>query len=263
MKNKYLLNFLTILSIVFFGSMNTMAQCDYISSTSARTDTLTYTFSGGSFASFGCAPIDPTYWLSGTGNTVQVTFVHAQSYPAIRVWGMNTDDVASVSVNGTSYPLTSMSAYYNPKVVCGLSPGPVGVMFLDGNLTGANSPAAGNYSYQDVTLVTTGVSTILITGLAGAGWGFAGVLVDCPLLSVESIETPSVNIFPNPTTGIIFFQGKMPEKAEVTILNDQGMVMKRLTPVNNEIDISGYSKGLYSLLIRFNDQVIVKRIIKD
>jgi hypothetical protein len=153
--------------------------CTHVPSTSSSQQVLAYTFAGGSFQSFGCAPIDPTYWLSGSGMAVTVTFAQPQARPSIRVWGMNTDDTASVAVNGTAYPFNASSASPAPKVVCGLSPGPDGVAFTNGMLVGANTPAQGNYSYQDVTIEKTGVTSIQVTGLTGAGWGFAGTSVGC------------------------------------------------------------------------------------
>jgi predicted small lipoprotein YifL len=135
---------------------------------------LAYTFTGGTFASFGCAPIDPTYWMSGSGMSVTIAFAVPQASPSIRVWGLNTDDTASVAVNGTAYSLDATSASLAPKVVCGLSPGNDGVAFVGGSLTGANTPAQGNFSYQDITLQTTGVTSLRLTGVTGAGWGFEG-----------------------------------------------------------------------------------------
>ena len=101
------------------------------------------------------------------------------AYPVVTIWGMNTDDTASVAVNGTAYPLDASSASLAPKVVCGLSPGPDGVAFINGMIAGANTPSQGNYSYQDVTVEKPGVVSIQITGLTGAGWGFAGASVGC------------------------------------------------------------------------------------
>lgn len=155
-----------------------VVACTHVAST-ATSPQLSFTFAGGSFQSFGCAPIDPTYWLEGSGMSVTVTFTEPQIRPQIRVWGMNTDDTASVSVNGTAYALDGTSATLAPKVVCGLSPGPDGVAFVAGTLAGANTPAEGNYSHQDITVNATGVQSIKITGASGAGWGFAGASVGC------------------------------------------------------------------------------------
>lgn len=151
----------------------------FIASTSTATDVLSYTLSGGAFESYGCAPIDPNYWMSGSGMSVTITFVAPQSHPSLRVWGMNTDDTATIKVNGNAYTLDATSASLSTKVVCGLSPGPDGMAFVNGMLTGANTNVDGNYSYQDVTINQTNVTSIEIAGVTGDGWGFAGVSAAC------------------------------------------------------------------------------------
>ena len=181
--------------LLAFLSYRVDAQCHYIPTTTTSPDTLTWTFYGGTIASYGCAPIDPNYWISGHGDSVKVTFVNAQSYPTFRVWGMNTDDSATVFVNSLPYALNSSTASYDAKVVCGLSPGPDGIGFSAGNLVGVLTPFQGNYSYQDIQLNATNVTSITVKGLAGAGWGFAGVSVNCPLTGIcnsTSFDTTAV-----------------------------------------------------------------------
>jgi hypothetical protein len=175
---------------------------------------------------------------------------------------MNDDDIASVSINSAGYPLTSSSAGYNAKILCGASPGPDGVSFSGGNLVGVNSNLQGNYSYQDVQFYTNNVNKIVVTGISGAGWGFAGVLVNCPLISVPSEAFIAASLFPNPTTGTILIQGTMLENAEVTIINELGKSMRRMKIINNSIDISDFPQGIYSLLIEINNQITVRRFIK-
>lgn len=160
------------------GPDATQVACTYVAST-ATSPLLTFTLAAGSFQSYGCADVDPTYWVAGAAGTMRIDFTDAQDRPSIRVWGMNDDDLASVAVNGAAYPLDATSAAIAPKVLCGVSPGPDGVVFSNGDLTGANSNASGNYSYNDVTLETTGVHSIEVDSLAGAGWGFAGASVGC------------------------------------------------------------------------------------
>jgi hypothetical protein len=163
---------------VEFTTNSAENNCYFIPSTDPSTDILSYTFLGGTFDSYGCEPIDPTYWLSENADSVTVTFVNLMSNPSFRVWGMNDDDSAIVSVNGDSYPLNLTSASYDTKVVCGLSPGPDGVGFSEGKLVGVNSNTLGNFSYQNVQLFVTNVTSITVTGISGAGWGFAGVCVN-------------------------------------------------------------------------------------
>jgi hypothetical protein len=164
--------------------------CTYISATSSDTSIASYTAVGATLESFGCAPIDPTFWLSGTGMSVTVTFVTPQARPALRIWGMNTDDTATVMVNGVAYALDATTASIAPKVTCGLSPGPDGVAFVAGSVTGANTPGQGNFSYNDVTVEQASVTSIQITGTGGAGWGVAGATAgDCTVLAAG---TPAI-----------------------------------------------------------------------
>ena len=158
----------------------------YVPSDSIAPNILTYTFSGGSFQSYGCIDLDPTYWLSENGNTVTVNFVNSQTNPSFRVWGMNDDDSAEVFVNSSPYFLSLSSASYDNKVICdtifdfqgpylGSSPGPEGVIFSSGLLTGVNSNSMGNYSYQNITINNSSVNSFTVVGQSGNGWGFAGV----------------------------------------------------------------------------------------
>ena len=62
-----------LLIILLFGLKN-YSQCSNVPSNSTSSN-LTYTFVGGSFQSYGCAPIDPTYWMAGNGNSVTATLV--------------------------------------------------------------------------------------------------------------------------------------------------------------------------------------------
>lgn len=260
MKTKIHFTFLIVL-IGFVAK----AQCHFIRSDSQNTDTVTYVFSGGTFASYGCAAIDPTYWLAGNGNTVTVTFVNPQSYPEFMVWGMNGDDIASVSVNGSAYPLTSSSASYDAKVVCGLSPGPDGIIFSGGNITGADTSGQGNYSYQNVQLNIHNVNSITVTGIAGAGWGFGGVYVGCPAQIGEGINNLSgtlhtLNIFPNPAASSTIIQFNSPVKnASLEFTNVLGEKIKTINDISGieiNIEIENMPAGIYFVQLLQNDQTI-------
>ncbi len=255
-------------ALIILSGFLVNAQCHYIPSTSASTDTLSYSFSGGFFGSYGCAPIDPTYWLSGNGNSVTVTFVNPELYPSFRVWGMNDDDSATVSVNGVSYPLTSTSASYDTKVICGLSPGPDGVIFSKGKLVGANSNALGNYSYQNVQLVATNVTSITVTGISGNGWGFAGVSVDCPLQGISqlSIYSQKAHIYPNPFNSSATIQlNSTIINAELNIYNLYGQKLRTINNISGDIikiDREDLSNGIYFIrLIKDNNTIVTGKLM--
>ena len=237
------------------------AQCTYYPASAGATPAVTPSFAGGFFASFGCAPIDPTYWVAGGGPFLTFTFTAPQTNPSIRVWGMNTDDFASIRVNGIPYPLNLGSAYEIPKVVCGISPGPLGVVFNGGNLQGGNTPAQGNYSYSDVVLTVANVNSITLTAIAGAGWGIAGTSINCvvPLPEIDDVPfvpNPSVvkeyAIWPNPTNGLLTFQTPGETQAHFLFLfNSDGKLIAQFRDVEDgtQIDLSEFPAGIYYLQI--------------
>jgi hypothetical protein len=253
--------------IVYFAGINVYSQCHYIPSTSTTMDTVIYTFTGGTFASYGCLPIDPTFWLNGYGNAVTVEFLNPQDYPVFRVWGMNDDDSAAVSIGADNYPMNYSSAIYEPKVVCGVSPGPDGIIFANGRIVGANSNMLGNYSYQDVQLFLTGVNAFTVTGVSGAGWGFAGVLVECPVFTALS-EHPSQNIriIPNPfhTMATVHF-GAPVANAEVCIYDMHGKLLKKISQITGdrlELEKDDLQTGIYFMtLSQGNNPMNVEKLM--
>ena len=256
------------------------AQCSYIPVSGGNTPDVTFTHSGGFFASFGCAPIDPTYWVAGASGTVTFTFTVPRDNPIFRVWGMNTDDFATVQVNGAAYPLNAVSAYELPKVVCGISPGPLGVVFNGGNLQGGNTPAQGNYSYSDVVIATTNVSSITVSSVSGAGWGIAGTSIECVLPSGEvspptrdpsvSDPTPSISreirFFSSPGGDLLHFEGIEGQNFHTVGLRElSGKELLRIHPHAREgsVRLDSYSSGIYLLwLIDQNGETFLKKIFR-
>ncbi len=247
-----------LILIVLFLHFESYSQCTNIPATTTSGN-LTYTFLGGSFQSYGCAPIDPTYWMAGSTCSVTVNFTTPQSYPKFRVWGMNTDDTASVMVNGVSYPLNTTSAGYEPKVVCGISPGPDGVLFSNGNLVGANSNVAGNYSYNDIQLKTTGVNSFKITGITGAGWGFASIVIMCPLENNEYDWNSNVSIYASLNKVYIDVSEEL-IGASVVIYDLLGKEIKKFK-INELNTIQNTDKGIYLIKFENENTVFTKKIM--
>lgn len=237
------------------------AQCHFTPAGTTPTDSVSFTLTGSSFQSYGCLPIDPTYWIYGYGITATATFTYPMNYPGIRVWGMNTDDSARVEVDGVPFPLDPSTAYYTPKVLCGLSPGPDGVEFVNGLLVGANTPLDGNYSYQDVFLYATGVTTITIEGVSGAGWGFDGVLLECGS-GVWEPASSAGRPFPDPVTDLLFLPGMVDPAVQVQVFDGTGSLSLRTMPRNGAIDLSHLAPGTYLVECRDGGRRRMHRIVK-
>lgn len=263
MKGKFLLYASAVFCYLSISPSGSNAQCYYIAGTTTVFDSLSFTYSGGGFASYGCLPIDPTYWMSQSGMSVTVNFVNAQNNPTFRVWGMNDDDVASVMVNGVSYPLDATSASYDPKVVCGQSPGPDGIIFTGGNIVGANSNMDGNYSYQNVQLIANNINSITLSGLAGAGWGFAGVSIHCPLQTNgvdEELQPESISVYPNPGNGD-FTLINSALNCKFTVADVTGRIVMSHYSIEHEFNFKLSDSGVYFLNLFTNGKLTSKKLI--
>ncbi|MBS1582260.1 MAG: T9SS type A sorting domain-containing protein [Bacteroidetes bacterium] len=248
-----LLAALPLLGLAHFAT----AQCDYVPATDTSDPLVTYTYGGGSISSFGCAPIDPTYWMSGNSMYIIATYAMPADHPIIRVWGMNDNDIASVEVDGAAYPLNDASATIGDRVICGEAPGP-GVHFAEGNLTG---PVEGNYSYEDITLNVDGVTSIRVNTLAGLGWGFVGVGVTC-VAGLHDAGAAGLRIHPNPVTDRLYIQGALPRDASITLSDATGRILLRTDASARTIDLSGRAPGLYTVTLDQGAHRWVQRVMK-
>lgn len=241
---------------------NDLAQCDYVPANGGSTNTCTFAFTGGGMSSFGCAPVDPTFWMDQPGINVLITFTTPQDLPGVRLWGMNTDDSAAVQLNGVDYAMDSTSAAILPKVVCGASPGPNGVKFVDGFIVGANTPVEGNYSYSDVVLNATGVSSIRLSYVDGAGFGFAGALVEC----VTGVAEPHVEVsrvYPDPVIDVLHVEGLRTPDAEVRVHDRTGALVLRTVVRDGAIDLRSLSPGIYLVRLGTGAHEVCHRIVKQ
>lgn len=81
-------------------------------------------------------------------------------------------------------------------------------------------------------------------------------------LSLSStIETDNIDVFPNPTSGLVYLQGKNIEKVEIIAVN--GQLLKTITNLKNlvSIDLSSFPKGFYQLNITTEQGSATKEII--
>lgn len=179
MKRISILYISTILLLTFTVG-NCFGKETYIRSDETASDLLNFTLNGGSFESYGCSGQDPTYFITGKAGKITIDFLEPQTNPSFRVWGLNDDDSVRVFVNGEPYSLNKSTAAYDKKVICKTvtkEPGEEGVKFISGILVGAINNEIGNYSYQNITLLTSKVNSITLLGFSGRGWGFIGVTI--------------------------------------------------------------------------------------
>ena len=65
-----------------------------------------------------------------------------------------------------------------------------------------------------------------------------------------------IKIFPNPTTGILYIN----KFVEINVYDNLGKLV--LSGKGNIIDLSLFNKGIYNAMIKYNNKIINKKIIK-
>ena len=79
--------------------------------------------------------------------------------------------------------------------------------------------------------------------------------------TVQSIDQTNIQLFPNPTTGLISLHNISADKLEV--YDHLGRLMMHSINLGNSIDISKLPAGIYSVRIHEGTQVFVAKILKN
>src|SRR6056297_348490 len=89
------------------------------------------------------------------------------------------------------------------------------------------------------------------------------------LTEVVGIEDPdswNLSVYPNPTNGLIYIEGKDLSGSQIVIRNIIGnQLVKKIIQKSRktEIDLSGYSNGIYLLHIRKGDKNVIRKIVVE
>ena len=76
----------------------------------------------------------------------------------------------------------------------------------------------------------------------------------------------TVNIYPNPTNGMLYFAFAKPTTAELFIYAAEGKMVKKQSIIRRqtyEVDLSSISPGIYLIRIETKDGIMVKRFVKE
>ena len=93
--------------------------------------------------------------------------------------------------------------------------------------------------------------------------GFDQIYQSAPVLSTSNNDIVSFSISPNPSNGIVTFSNVELNNSKVTVMDMLGNIVKEPTVLNNSIDISELSSGLYFISFSIDANGIVsKKIIK-
>jgi hypothetical protein len=198
---------------------------------------------------------------AGTGYRIRVT----SSNPA----ATGADNGTNITV----HPLPVVTYTQSPNIYClydapfSLSTAsPAGGTYMCSGCTG------GDTFYPAVFGLGTEIITYYYTDTNGCMASDASVITIDLCTNIQSInnEQPTIEIYPNPTTGQLTVNSEQLTIKEIKIYNILGEELIATTPNNNQstIDITQYSKGLYFAEIKTDGSagsptIVRKKIIKE
>jgi pimeloyl-ACP methyl ester carboxylesterase len=71
-----------------------------------------------------------------------------------------------------------------------------------------------------------------------------------------------INLYPNPATNEVWIDNKLFNNQEYSIYSMDGRLLRESTVINQKIDLSDIANGLLFVKLKYNKQVIMKKIIK-
>ena len=87
------------------------------------------------------------------------------------------------------------------------------------------------------------------------------------LSNSEFTNSNSLNIYPNPTSSLLYFDNSTQKYEMATIKNNLGQIVSQIRfdnfNSNQEIDLSNYSRGMYMITFTNQDKAITKKVILE
>jgi hypothetical protein len=146
----------------------------------------------------------------------------------------------------------------------------------DGSISTSTSGGTGAYTYSwntspvQTTANATGLAAGTYTGLVSDENGCQDSVTATITLVIGIADTPTnstLNIYPNPTTGIIKIEinAKVDGEVEIAVHNIVGEeLLRKLSTSNNlSLDISKFSRGVYILQMTTPKGVFTHKILKN
>lgn len=124
------------------------------------------------------------------------------------------------------------------------------------------TPSSGDVSSIELYVPSsTGVSNYS----AAAGWSqFTNIAAD-GTLSVEDVDVTNFTLYPNPTNNVVSIKNSQVKEATVTVYDVKGRALlnQNISTPEAQINLSGFSKGIYIFKVQTGNGEFTKRIIKQ
>lgn len=210
----------------------------------------------------------PSSLLAGRNYVNSVDLVVGADYPGNYTLNIHQGDTPSSSnkVYSKTYRLSGNDQYQTINVSGAVAIDPSKDLWITFNTNGITYPAAHNSSNDDpnARMVSTDGSSwadivTMNSQFAGCTWMIRCTTGDQPSAGINDVTASSINVYPNPTTGII--NVKAEGLREVNVVDVDGRVVMNVKG-SNVINISELSNGVYFINVITNNGTTTDRIVK-
>jgi len=113
-----------------------------------------------------------------------------------------------------------------------------------------------------------GIAIIRATNPASGEYGDCIITVGTgsPLLGIEDQNIDDITIYPNPTTGIFVIKNYKTEMGNLELFDVTGRTIETnlyIQPELNNVDISHLPTGIYFIRIKNDNEMIIKKVVKQ
>lgn len=173
-------------------------------------------------------------------------------------------------ISGTNYTLSYYHHHFNA---------PANPATVNAYIGTSNTPAAMTQQISNVTMDavwTQSVTTFTVPATGTYYIGFHASGTGSPILRVDDIlvsfgtgiteedNSHLISIYPNPTTGVLFISSKHEAKqTAIEVLNNLGQVVYSMSAskfISNQLDLSSFASGIYSVRFTTEKETIIKKI---
>jgi hypothetical protein len=201
-------------------------------------------------------------WSTGAnGALISPTINATTTYSVIGETAPGCSGTASIQITANAVPTVAVVS--SNSVLCN---GQTATL----TASGANTYVWSTSSTNTVITVAPGTNTTYtVTGTSANGCvkaiAFTQSVTICTGVEANSVFSSLINIYPNPSNGLITTDFSFEGEKEIIISNSLGQMVKTLKTKNNSevIDLKEYAKGIYFVKIMSNSNSANYRIITE
>ncbi|MBL7921210.1 MAG: T9SS type A sorting domain-containing protein [Bacteroidia bacterium] len=216
----------------------------------------------GSTVNIGSTGANTYTWSTGAnGALISPTINATTTYSVIGETAPGCSATASIQITANALPTVAVAS--SNSILCN---GQTATLTASGANTYVWSTTSTN---TVITVAPTSNTTYTVTGTGANGCtkaiAFTQSVTTCVGIDANSSFSNLINVFPNPSNGLINTEFNFEGNKELVIMNAVGQIIKTIKTTNNSevIDLREYAKGIYFVKIMSGNSSANYRIITE